>query len=352
MRLEYFNVGDICYTDELNALITIFLNSNEIYENIKMTEDGYVGDFGTYVTHFGELIVDQDNNPILDENGDYQYMDRVDYLNEGIVIKNYLIVDEDGNPILDEDGNYQYEDMTGYILIDIDSEFVCKYVIEFGGKLWASSNNKIAIDLSECKYDEEENPNGYLADDFIKNEFKINIDYETPFIGFLNGDDGIISTTTELYDKIQTSYNETIKLTGVYNFENDRYEIIHDSTNIININSNINIETDHDVYIVNKNNTNNKVFKVDTEGILTLNNIIFQDIKHNSSNDVVNGSVIENRGELNINKCQFVNCQTNGYGTVYSFGNLNATDCKFINCSSTYGGGIFTWKDEEFYNDS
>ena len=279
-------------------------------------------------------------------------MDRVDYLNEGIVIKNYLIVDEDGNPILDEDGNYQYEDMTGYILIDIDSEFVCKYVIEFGGKLWASSNNKIAIDLSECKYDEEENPNGYLADDFIKNEFKINIDYETPFIGFLNGDDGIISTTTELYDKIQTSYNETIKLTGVYNFENDRYEIIHDSTNIININSNINIETDHDVYIVNKNNTNNKVFKVDIEGILTLNNIIFQDIKHNSSNDVVNGSVIENRGELNINKCQFVNCQTNGYGTVYSFGNLNATDCKFINCSSTYGGGIFTWKDEEFYNDS
>ena len=38
--------------------------------------------------------------------------------------------------------------------------------------------------------------------------------------------------------------------------------------------------------------------------------------------------------------------------SIDSNGNLNATDCKFINCSSVYGGGIFTWKDEEFYNDS
>ena len=53
-----------------------------------------------------------------------------------------------------------------------------------------------------------------------------------------------------------------------------------------------------------------------------------------------------------MNKCQFINCQTTGYGTVYSYGNLNATDCKFINCRSKYGGGIFTWKDEEFYDDS
>lgn len=350
MRLKTFKLGDVCYTDELNALITIFLNSEEISENIKLTEDGYVGDFGKYTTHFGELIVDQYNNPILDENGDYQYIDRVDYLNEGIIIKNYLIVDENGDPILDGDGNFQYEDMTGYILIEIESEFICKYKIYFGGKIWASSNNKITIDLSECKFNEVENPDGYIPDDFIKNEFKVVIDYETPFIGLLSGEDNIISTTSELYEKILTSDDETIKLIGIYNFETDRYEIIHDSTNIINVNSNINIETDHDIYIVNKNNINNKIFKVNTEGILTLNNLIFQDIKHNNDNDIVHGSVIENRGELNINKCQFINCQTNGYGTVYSFGNLNATDCKFINCSSAYGGGIFTWKDEEFYD--
>lgn len=352
MRLNYFNVGDICYTDELNALLTIFLNTSIISENIKMTEDGYIGDFATYTTHFGELIVDQDQNPILDENGDYQYMDRVDYLNEGIVIKNYLIVDENDDPILDGEGNYQYEDMTGYILIDIESEFKCKFIIYFGGHLWTSSNNKIAIDLSECKYDEIENPNGYIADDFIENNFEMMIFYETPFIGLLTGNDGVISTTTELYNKILTSTDETIKLIGVYSFENDRYEIIHDCNDIINIDSDINIETDHDIYIINKNNINNKVFKVNDGGKLTLNNLIFYDIKHNDSNNIVNGSVIENRGELNINKCQFVNCQTNGYGTVYSFGNLNVTDCKFINCRSVYGGGIFTWKDEEFYNDS
>ena len=129
MRLEYFNVGDICYTDELNALITIFLNSIKINENIKLTEDGYIGNFANYTTHFGELIVDQYGNPILDENGDYQYMDRVDYLNEGIVIKNYLVVDENGNPILDEDGNYQYEDMTGYILIDIETDFKLRIIV-------------------------------------------------------------------------------------------------------------------------------------------------------------------------------------------------------------------------------
>ena len=352
MRLEYFNVGDVCYTDELNALITIFLNSIKINENIKLTEDGYIGSFANYTTHFGELIVDQYGNPILDENGDYQYMDRVDYLNEGIVIKNYLVVDEEGNPILDEDGNYQYEDMTGYILIDIETDFKCKFVISFGGHLWESSNNKIAIDLSECKYDEVENPNGYLADDFIKNSFNVDIEYETPFMGFLSGDDGIISTTTELYNKILTSDDETIKLTGVYNFENDRYEIIHDSDNIINIDNEINIEAEHDIYIINKNNINNKVFKINNGGVLTLNNLIFCDIKHNNPNNVIHGSVIENRGELNINKCQFINCQTDGYGTVYSYGNLNATDCKFIDCSSVYGGGIFTWKDEEFYDDS
>ena len=506
MRLNYFNLGDVCYTDELNALITIFLNSVTINENIKLTEDGYIGDFGTYTTHFGELIVDQNNNPILDENGDYQYMDRVDYLNEGIVIKNYLkqpvfrdggvtgdsnlsywywntnygtgsvsndgttfnatttsylttsatltspstssiyvydfplIVEFDivsfndpvgitsnysrvrvynnannknaywnfkdygvghykivctegsqklyyngveqsrsftftpttawnvafqtygnikyknfvinGDLILDEDGNFQYEDMTGYILIDIESEFKCKFIVYFGGHLWTSSNNKIAIDLSECKYDENENPNGYLADDFIKNEFNVIVNYETPFKGFLTGDDKTISSTSELYDKILTSTDETIKLTGVYNFERDRYEIIHDSNDIININSNIILETDHDIYIVNDNNIDNKVFKVNSNGTLTINNLIFCDIKHNSSNSVIHASVIENRGELNMNKCQFINCQTNGYGTVYSYGNLNATDCKFINCRSKYGGGIFTWKDEEFYDDS
>ena len=317
-----------------------------------MTEDGYIGDFGVYTTHFGELIVDQNQNPILDENGDYQYMDRVDYLNEGIVIKNYLIVDENGEPILDSDGNYQYEDMTGYILIDIESEFKCKFIVYFGGHLWTSSNNKIAIDLSECKYDENENPNGYLADDFIKNEFNVIVNYETPFKGFLTGDDKTISSTSELYDKILTSTDETIELTGVYNFERDRYEIIHDSNDIININSNIILETDHDIYIVNDNNIDNKVFKVNSNGTLTINNLIFCDIKHNSSNSVIHASVIENRGELNMNKCQFINCQTTGYGTVYSYGNLNATDCKFINCRSKYGGGIFTWKDEEFYDDS
>lgn len=352
MRLNYFNLGDVCYTDELNALITIFLNSVTINENIKLTEDGYIGDFGVYTTHFGELIVDQNQNPILDENGDYQYMDRVDYLNEGIVIKNYLIVDENGEPILDSDGNYQYEDMTGYILIDIESEFKCKFIVYFGGHLWTSSNNKIAIDLSECKYDENENPNGYLADDFIKNEFNVIVNYETPFKGFLTGDDKTISSTSELYDKILTSTDETIELTGVYNFERDRYEIIHDSNDIININSNIILETDHDIYIVNDNNIDNKVFKVNSNGTLTINNLIFCDIKHNSSNSVIHASVIENRGELNMNKCQFINCQTTGYGTVYSYGNLNATDCKFINCRSKYGGGIFTWKDEEFYDDS
>lgn len=352
MRLNYFKLGSICYTDELNALLTIYLYSQDtISENIKLDNETFEGDFANYTTHFGELIVDGSGNPILDENGNYQYMDRVDYLNEGIIIKSNILTDNNGEPILDENGNYVYDDIVGNISIDIDTEYKCKFIIYFGGNLWVSVDNKIVIDLSEC-IKSEKNPNGYIADEFIENDFEMLIYYNKPFIGDLKGEDGIINTTSELNQIINTSNDESITLIGQYNYETNRYEIIHDNNNPIEINNNITLTSEHEVYFINPNNINGKIFKVLKDNKLTLDNLIFDGIKENSNDEIVKGSVIENQGELNINNCQFLNCETNGFGTIYSYGNLNVNDSKFLNCSSKNGGAIFTWKDKEFFDDS
>lgn len=283
MRLNYFGLGDVVKEDEINALLTIFFsNENVIKDKIMLDEDGYKTNFANYIATF-------------DENS-------IDYTYENIIIK----------------------DGSGLIKIDCISELNCIFYINFNDKIYSSQNGTIAIPLQDFSDEIEED-----VPLIIKNSFNININYLTPFIKDIKGDDHIINTTQELADIIESSKNgETIILKG---------NITHNRTTPIEIDKYIIINGGNFI----DNNTKSRIFNISNIGRLEIYNSTFNNINVNN----VNGGVIYNLGECVIVNSNFNNCITQGNGIIYSNGNLNVKNTNFITCVSKNGGAIFTTKD-------
>lgn len=88
------------------------LEANEIMGKKKIEID--VPDFIEVEEEYQEIILDENNNPILDEEGNFQYETKTKKVQKPLMlptVETYqdIVTDEEGNPILDDEGNYQFE---------------------------------------------------------------------------------------------------------------------------------------------------------------------------------------------------------------------------------------------------
>lgn len=286
MRLKYFGLGDIARVDEFNALATILLHENtRIHENIMLLSEGeYKGAFASYSTTFEEGVID--------------------YRDEDFVIK--------------DNGNI--------LKVSCNSDVNCYFILSFLDKEFVSNkNNEILVDLS---YFENET--------IVPNQFTIDIRYDSPYINIVDGGDGI-NTSSELMEAIQLANNEATIL-----LENT---LTHDLDTPISINKTISLKPKNSTTLIEaQDNTGVKLFTINNEGKLQLENMHFQDFTTTTTND--KGAVIYNKGELNLNNCIFYNCtNTNGDGIIYSEGNINSDHTEFNTCTSRNGGALYVTKE-------
>lgn len=277
MRMKYLGLGERVGNDEFNCLVHVLLSRDyEISEMIYLNPTGFYGHYGVYVFNYNSTTIAY------------------------------------------RDADLQVLDNTGSFSVKCNSELNATFKLYINGFVFVSnSNGEIIVDLSK-----------FENDLLIPNNFKIEIEYNEPYINSKINTSGVISKTSELKEVI-----DTVEPDEVINLNSD---VVHDLTSPIKINSNVTIKGTG--VISNPNNVAGNLFIVDDDYTLHLEGITFTGFTNTGD-----GGVIYNNGVLSLNSCVFSNDSSSGNGgAVYNNkGDVYSDYCKFNDCKAVNGAGIF-----------
>lgn len=277
MRMGYLRLGDRVGNDEFNCLIHVLLSRDyDISEEVYLNPTGFFGHYGIYVFTYNS------------------------------------------NSIAYRDADIQVLDNTGSFTVKCNSELNATFKLYINEYVFISnSNGEIIVDLNKFE-------NGLL----LPNKFKVEVEYNEPYINSKINTSGVISKTSELKEAI-----DTVEAGEVINLSDN---VEHDITAPIKINSDVIIKGT--AIISNSNNVVGNLFVVDDDYTLHLEGITFDGFTNSGD-----GGVIYNNGVLSLNACVFSNDTSSGNGgAVYNNkGEVYSDYCKFNNCKAVNGAGIF-----------